>query len=263
MCLLDAECTQALTRATTLRAAQILLEQQRGLLRRTIEQLVDAPVDVARAGIAQLLRWADFGIHLTQPWKVVVCGRPNVGKSSLINALVGYSRSIVFDQPGTTRDVVTVETAIDGWPVEFSDTAGLHESADELESAGIAQARRQLKGADLRIVVLDTSRPPTDADFLLLEEWPDVLVIAHKCDLPNEWKARTVPHAITASALTGTGLDSLTEQIGNVLVPECPAPGTPIPVCERQITELQRASESLAAGDLAALRAQLQLCLDG
>jgi tRNA modification GTPase len=263
MCLLDVECTEALTRATTVRTAKILLEQQQGLLRRTIEQLGDDPAEAARAGVSELLRWADFGLHLTQPWRVVLCGRPNVGKSSLINALVGYARSIVFDQPGTTRDVVTAETAIDGWPVEFSDTAGLRDAADELESAGIERARRQLAQADLRIVVLDISRPPTDADFLLLEEWPDVLVIAHKCDLPNEWKARTPPHAITASALTGTGIVSLTERVGKDLVPECPAPGTPLPVCERQITELQRARERLAAGDRAAFRGQLQRCLDG
>ncbi len=263
MCLLDAECTEALTRATTLRTARILLEQQQGLLRRTIEQLVDAPVDVARGGTSELLRWAEFGLHLTQPWKVVLCGRPNVGKSSLINALVGFARSIVFDQPGTTRDVVTIESAIDGWPVEFSDTAGLQDAAEQLESAGVDRARRQLAQADLRIVVLDISRPPTEADFHLLGKWPDDLLMANKFDLPNEWKAGIPPHAITASALTGTGIDLLTSRIGRVLVPECPAPGTPIPVCERQITEIQRASERLAAGDLAAFRGQLRRCLDG
>ena len=70
----------------------------------------------------------------------MLAGRPNVGKSSLTNALLGYTRSIVFDQPGTTRDVVTATTAIDGWPIEFSDTAGLREGSEPLEAAGIERA---------------------------------------------------------------------------------------------------------------------------
>ena len=87
-----------------------------------------ADLQAAAARIREWLAWEDFGLHLTRPWNVVLAGRPNVGKSSLINALLGYTRSIVFDQPGTTRDVVTAATAIDGWPIELSDTAGLRES---------------------------------------------------------------------------------------------------------------------------------------
>jgi small GTP-binding protein len=111
-----------------------------------------------------------------------------VGKSSLINALVGYQRSIVFDEPGTTRDVVTAETALDGWPIQFIDTAGLRDSdADDLEAAGIALARQQLDAADLRLLVLDTSQPRNADDERLLDEWTDALVIANKCDLPSAW----------------------------------------------------------------------------
>ncbi|MBX3439657.1 MAG: 50S ribosome-binding GTPase, partial [Planctomycetaceae bacterium] len=154
---LDRECREAVSRATTLRTADLLLQQASGLLRREYERLAEMDRGAAARHVDELLGRARLGLHLTQPWRVVLCGRPNVGKSSLINALVGFSRSIVFDQPGTTRDVVTAETALDGWPVLLSDTAGLRDGADELESAGIARARRQIADAELRIVVIDAS----------------------------------------------------------------------------------------------------------
>ena len=94
----------------------------------------------ARGASTRLLQYARLGLHLTVPWQVVVAGPPNVGKSSLINALVGYQRAVVFDMPGTTRDVVTVSTAIDGWPVELSDTAGIRATDDPLEARGMQRA---------------------------------------------------------------------------------------------------------------------------
>jgi tRNA modification GTPase len=262
MCLLDAECTEALTRATTLRTAQILLEQQQGLLRRTIEQLIDAPVDVARVGTSELLRWAGFGLHLTQPWKVVLCGRTNVGKSSLINALVGYSRSIVFDQPGTTRDVVTAETAIDGWPVEFSDTAGLRNDADELELAGIELARQQIEHADLCVVVFDTSQPPLPDDHRLLASWPSAIIAANKSDRPGRWDELPTG-AIPVSAITGEGVGDVLCAIADRIVPIRPAPGTPVPVSERQIKCLRRAADALQSGGPRQAAGALRECLYG
>ena len=75
--------------------------------------------------------------HLDRPWRVVIAGAPNVGKSSLVNALAGFARSLVSPTAGTTRDVVTTRIALDGWPIELCDTAGQRESADAVESAGI------------------------------------------------------------------------------------------------------------------------------
>ena len=144
-----------------------------------------APADLsaAAAQIRDWLTWAEFGLHLTQPWRVVLAGRPNVGKSSLINAILGYTRSVVFDQPGTTRDVVSAPTAIDGWPIELSDTAGLRESADPIESAGVERARATLGAADLAIVLVDISQPASQSDRAIIAEHPRALVVAHKCDL--------------------------------------------------------------------------------
>ena len=138
----DSEHAHALSRATTLRAAGWIATQA-GRMERTLMELTalvaDGKRDEAAERANKILAWANFGRHLTQPWEVVLAGRPNVGKSSLINALVGFDRSIVFDEPGTTRDVVTAETALDGWAIRFSDTAGQRGSSNELETAGIAE----------------------------------------------------------------------------------------------------------------------------
>src|SRR6185503_7750192 len=107
----------------------------------------------------RLLALAEVGLHLTTPWRVVFAGPPNVGKSSLVNALLGYPRAIVYDQPGTTRDVLTASTAFDGWPFELRDTAGLRDgiSLDSVEVEGVARARAQIATADLVVFVHDRS----------------------------------------------------------------------------------------------------------
>lgn len=272
--LLEAECTAALTRATTLRTAEILLEQQAGLLRGAIENGTEQQLDA-------LLQWAGFGLHLSRPWRVVLAGRPNVGKSSIINALIGYSRSIVFDQPGTTRDVVTAETALDGWPIQFADTAGIRttltpgpsprrreanggsdpEAHDDLESAGIELTRKILREADCRVLLLDTSRPPHEDDRQLLADCPDALLVAHKCDLPNVWGDQLPPEALPVSSLTGHGVDELARSVVNRLVPEVPPAGTPIPVTPRQVELLQEARDALRRGEETACRDALQRLL--
>ncbi len=161
-CPLAAEAHVALAEASTLRTAAILLDQYQGALREELvkicQQLREGSVQRAAERLQELLAYAELGRHLTRPWQVVLAGLPNVGKSSLINALVGYSRAIVFDQPGTTRDVVSATTAAHGWPLRLSDTAGLHMATDELENAGIVQTHHQLQEADLVLWVLDASQ---------------------------------------------------------------------------------------------------------
>ena len=96
-----------------------------------------------------------IGRHLTRPWQVVLTGPPNTGKSSLLNAILGYSRAIVDPTAGTTRDVVTAVTALDGWPVEISDTAGIRATNAAVEQAGIRLAEQRIADADLVVLVLD------------------------------------------------------------------------------------------------------------
>lgn len=121
----DAELADALSQATTIRTAAMLADQASGTLRNGLAALLALGPDELASRLDELLTFARFGLRLTQPWRVVLSGRPNVGKSTLINALLGYTRSIVFDQPGTTRDVVTAHTAFDGWPFQLADTAGI------------------------------------------------------------------------------------------------------------------------------------------
>src|SRR5438132_9586839 len=108
---------------------------------------------------------------------------PNDGKSSLVNVLAGFTRSVVSPIPGTTRDVVTTRIALDGWPVELVDTAGLHDSDDALEREGMARARAVLEQADLRLWVLDASVTPIFPSEALAF---DGLVI-NKMDLHAAW----------------------------------------------------------------------------
>ncbi len=117
-----------LARAPTVPTAEILLDQAEGALCRELvllgQSITDEP-DRALAQIARLIGHARVGLRLLDGWRVVIAGRPNVGKSRLFNALVGYTRAIVDPTPGTTRDVVSVRAVFGGWPVNLADTAGL------------------------------------------------------------------------------------------------------------------------------------------
>lgn len=260
----DAECLDALTRSTTSRAAAILLEQQKGLLKREIDVILSEHTlrSAMQSPLEQLLSWSDFGLHLTRPWNVVLAGKPNVGKSSLINALVGYARSIIHDEPGTTRDVVTAETAFDGWPVQLADTAGIRDAAEQLESAGIDRAKKMLSDADCRILLVDVSLPPDDEDRRMLSDWPNAIIVAHKSDLPSVWSKSDLPAGvITVSSITGDGVDKLAEAIVSRLVPVVPEAGTPIPVTERQVLLLKQALASMKTDDFDNCAAALKECL--
>ncbi len=201
---------EPLTRATTVRTASILLDQLNGAF--------------LRADPESLARFAGVGRHLVAPWKVVIAGPPNVGKSSLINALAGFQRSVVAPIPGTTRDVVRVQLAFDGWPVELSDTAGMRTGADELEAAGIDRARAEYARADLRVWVVDLA-----AD---VQEWPDLdppleIVVGNKVDAAASFDCP--PGLLPVSATRGDGLAELIAAIVTKLVPIAPPPGAGVP----------------------------------
>ena len=231
----------ALAEARTTPAAAILLDQYRGALRRAMEQieasLQTGEKEAARQQIDALLAQADTGLHLTRPWQVVVAGLPNVGKSSLINAIAGYQRAIVHSTPGTTRDVIGLQTAMDGWPVEISDTAGLRETDDRIEQAGIDLARQKILAADLLVLVCDSSLPWSEHDQTLFESYPTALLVHNKSDLPRATGQR--PSGMELSAMRSAGIDTLCHEIGLRLVPCPPPPGAAVPFEPEQIEHIR------------------------
>ena len=230
----------ALAEARTQRTAAILLDQYHGALRRALEEIETAlgagESIVAQQRIDTLLARAPLGLHLVQPWRIVVAGQPNVGKSSLINAMAGYQRAIVHAAPGTTRDVVTVQTAVDGWPVELSDTAGLHAGGDAVERAGIELARREMVVADLVVLVFDRSREWSDVDRALLQSQPGALIVHNKCDLASGPGARS--SGVLVSAVEPQGIDGLCRAIADRLVPSPPLPGAAVPFTPSQVEQI-------------------------
>jgi tRNA modification GTPase len=235
--LIAAAAIAALADARTERTAAILLDQYHGAFDRElreIRQAIDRGLhDAAKRQIDRLLGRADLGRHLVQPWRVVLAGPVNAGKSSLINALAGYDRSIVHHAPGTTRDSVTVATAIDGWPVELCDTAGLRCGGDAVERAGIERTHQRLAEADLALLVFDRNRPWSAADQAVVDRWPEALWVHNKCDLPAAVGDR--PAGLRISALRGDGLGNLLAAIANRLAPDPPPSGAAVPFTPDQI----------------------------
>jgi tRNA modification GTPase len=224
---IQVEAQAALAKALTLRTAGILLDQWHGAWQRgraELARLRKCDPEAAAAFVRRLAGWIRLGERLTQPWRVVVAGAPNVGKSSLVNALLGFQRSIVAPTPGTTRDVVTALTAFDGWPVELVDTAGQRDAASGLEGQGIALAGEAMRQADLCLWVLDASVPP----LLPPAGLPMPLLVVNKIDLPAAWPLEELP-ALRVSARTGEGLSELIAAIAHQLVPDPPPPGAPVP----------------------------------
>jgi tRNA modification GTPase len=240
----------ALAEAQTERTAAILLDQYSGALRAAIDEvrarLADGAVAAAEGLLGVLLARAAIGIHLTKPWRVVLAGRPNVGKSSLINALVGYQRAIVHATPGTTRDAVTATTAVEGWPIELCDTAGLRDSGDPLEQAGVALARLRSSTADLVVLVFDASHAWSEDDRVLFESHSEALLVHNKSDLATGTDQR--PAGLSTCALGGEGVDLLVHRIAARLVPQPPPPGAAVPFTAGQIEQIETALAALAAG---------------
>jgi tRNA modification GTPase len=267
----DRELAEATSQATTTRTAAMLLEQATGRLKDALTHLLELDLAEITPRLAELLTFSQLGLHLTQPWKIVIAGRPNVGKSTLINALLGFERAIVFDQPGTTRDVVTGMTAFDGWPFQLADTAGIRNTDDELEQAGIQRARRTVESADLVCLLLDTSCPPTAEDEELLAEFngsktddvPPTIIVAHKADLPDQWAESNLDEAVRVSSATGHGVEKLISTIVETLIPKIPPTSTNIPVSHRQIQWLDKAWQAAKADDVALAKVAITNCLSG
>jgi tRNA modification GTPase len=165
-----------------------------------------------------------------------------------MNALAGFERAIVSPTPGTTRDVVILATAIDGWPVQLADTAGLRPTTNAIESAGVALAETALATADLAVIVSDATQS-APANFQLPPSLPTRLLhVRNKIDLLPVigTAAGHLPlPTIDTSALTGAGIRELADAIGKSLVPNPPPPGAPVPFTASQVESLAVARNAI------------------
>jgi tRNA modification GTPase len=275
--LMQAEAVADLIDAVTPLQARAAFDQLQGTLTRTIAEIDAALFDL----IARLEASVDFpdeGYHFIDPdslsraiegiairttalladgrkgrlvregLQIAIVGKPNVGKSSLFNALVGASRAIVTEVPGTTRDLVTETMDLEGLRVTLVDTAGVRESSDVIEVEGVARSKGAADVADLILVVSDQSRADGRTDAHIFAN-ANVVHIANKADLPAAWRC---DQAISVSATEGSGLDELRKQIIAALDIDLLADRPPITNI-RHLALVQRATDALGRARNAAL----------
>jgi tRNA modification GTPase len=192
-------------------------------------------LELLRDQLRKAVQSAGAATRLREGFVVAVTGRPNVGKSSLVNLLAGREVAIVTERPGTTRDPIEVELDLNGLPVTLIDTAGLRETDDPIEQEGIRRAREKAAGADLVIELVDArDMPPAVVDC------PNHLIVVNKADLvPDRWAMLAI------SCRTGTGIDELLAAIAARLDKDLPAELGAVPADARGQAAVSQALEAV------------------
>ncbi len=212
-----------------------------GSVARAIESVV--------ARVDALLRSAVRGRLIREGLQIAIVGRPNAGKSSLFNALVGAHRAIVTDVAGTTRDLVSEVVDLSGLRVTLVDTAGIRDSAHPVEREGITRARQAAATADVVLVVCDRAAPWTHDDEALADAAGQrALIVASKSDLVPQW---TRCDAVAVSATTGAGMDTLIARVCS-LAGAAPERDVPAITNIRHVSLLEHARSHLVAAATAA-----------
>lgn len=201
-----------------------------------------APLAAAEADLTALVQSARAGQLSARGARLALIGRPNAGKSSLLNALLGYERSIVTPIAGTTRDYLEAGLELAGVPVTLIDTAGLRDTADEIEAAGVRQAHALAERADL-VLALEDGSEPREALPAALPDGARVLRVQTKADLPAVWQD---PATLPVSAVTGAGLPELREAVHAALIGDA-ARGEAWLTTERQADAARRALQHVQA----------------
>ncbi|QSJ20879.1 tRNA uridine-5-carboxymethylaminomethyl(34) synthesis GTPase MnmE [Nostoc sp. UHCC 0702] len=219
------------------------------------DKAIISEIDRIAAEITRLLETKDQGELLRTGLKVAIVGRPNVGKSSLLNAWSQSDRAIVTDLPGTTRDVVESQLVVGGIPVQVLDTAGIRETVDQVEKIGVERSRRAASGADLVLLTIDASAGWTQGDeeiYQQVQHRPLILVI-NKVDLveESEWKTlqSQIPNPqsqIATAAAKNQGIDNLETAILEIVkAGKVQAADLDLAINQRQAAALTQAQISL------------------
>ncbi len=182
----------------------------------TAELLAD--LEGVECELRSLLATADEGRLLREGVRTAIIGAPNVGKSSLLNCLLGYERAIVSPTAGTTRDTVEASVTLGALRLHLIDTAGLHESADAIECAGMERSRRAEAEADLVLLVADASLPPAIPERGTAPSATPQLLLLNKSDLPEHPGWVAYPQALRLSCLSGKGLAELAAAIESLFL---------------------------------------------
>jgi len=250
--LAQAEAVIDVIRARTETASSVAVRQLEGRLSRSIhvyrDQLVDllslveAYIDFPEEDIelpilerlattasgvesqmGELLATFDSGRVMREGLSVLIIGRPNVGKSSLLNALLGESRAIVTDIPGTTRDTIEESLSLGGFPLRLVDTAGIRRALDPVEAEGVRRAEAKIDSADLILLVIDGSVAPKEDDYLALRacEQTRCLLVVNKSDLPSVPldEAFSFLPRVNVSTHSGDGIDELQQRVLEFFTP--------------------------------------------
>ena len=284
MDLMQAEAVIDLIDAETAESARNAIGQLSGVLSRSVDGIYNSLMDIAsrfyavvdypdediedltrdaivhtlgsaRDSLAELAATFSRGQLLKSGVPTVILGRPNAGKSSLLNALLGYDRAIVTDIPGTTRDTVEEKLTLGHLLLRLIDTAGIRRTEDAVESMGVDRARAAAEQASLAILVLDGSAPLTAEDeeaIAVAETVPHLLVAVNKSDLPaaidREALSRRFGSAVSLSARTGEGIAALCSAI-RALYPQEKAPSGELLTNARQAEAVQRALAAIESAD--------------
>lgn len=190
----------------------------------TYKELIEKTEAIQRE-VLQMYKTADTGKILREGLQTAILGKPNVGKSSLMNSILGENRAIVTDIPGTTRDIIEEFVNIKGIALKIVDTAGIRDTDDVVEKIGVEKSRKHLKNSDLTLVVLDNSREIDQEDIDILEsvDRSKTLVILNKIDLESKLDLDIVKkyvdeiNIINISALKNEGLDLLHDRIEDMV----------------------------------------------
>ena len=214
------------------------------------QELIEGTLEVSLRALEALLETYERGRQMTYGVPCAIIGRPNAGKSSFLNALVGYERAIVTDIPGTTRDTVEARATLGGVLLRLVDTAGLRKTQDPVEKLGVERSRAAVAEAQLVFLLIDGAQPVTAEDeeaMALAETAPYCVVIFNKADLPQSGcqgaLSSRFAHICTVSAITGDGMDTVRQTVAE-LFPAGEERQVPL-TNPRQFEAAGRARESL------------------